>query len=141
MKKIVVVLNSNTNRQSTKKNIRFEHELLTDIEQVKPKSQNFSQWVKEACREKLIRENNEEKLCAQNLLSTVGTTKITTMRQVDNTGNQSAAALAKRWHVQGMYYQQIADRLNEINVLNEGEKTSSSVSVCPFNLDQFFGVG
>jgi len=38
--------------KSTMKNIRFEDELLEQIEKAAGKG-NFSQWVKEACRSKL----------------------------------------------------------------------------------------
>ncbi|MBI6549415.1 MULTISPECIES: YlcI/YnfO family protein [Xenorhabdus] len=37
---------------STKKNIRFEDELLVQIESIAG-SGNFSAWVKDACRERL----------------------------------------------------------------------------------------
>jgi hypothetical protein len=39
-------------KKSTMKNIRFEDELLEQIEKAAGKG-NFSKWVKEACREKL----------------------------------------------------------------------------------------
>ncbi|HDG1697647.1 TPA: DUF3950 domain-containing protein [Kluyvera ascorbata] len=38
--------------KSTMKNIRFEDELLEQIEKAAGKG-NFSKWVKEACKEKL----------------------------------------------------------------------------------------
>ncbi|CDG86857.1 YlcI/YnfO family protein [Xenorhabdus bovienii] len=37
---------------STKKNIRFEDELLVQIESIAGRG-NFSAWVKDACRERL----------------------------------------------------------------------------------------
>lgn len=40
---------------STKKNIRFEDDLLEQIN-ISAGAGNFSAWVKEACREKLRRE-------------------------------------------------------------------------------------
>ncbi|MCU6336137.1 YlcI/YnfO family protein [Enterobacter quasiroggenkampii] len=45
---------------STKKNIRFEDELLKQINLVAGPS-NFSAWVKEACREKLRKNGIEPK--------------------------------------------------------------------------------
>lgn len=49
-------LNTNTNAKSSKKNIRFEHELSEAIEQHKDPLIPFAAWVKQACREKLERE-------------------------------------------------------------------------------------
>jgi len=46
--------------KSTMKNIRFEDELLAQIEKAAGKG-NFSKWVKEACRTKLNRNCNDEK--------------------------------------------------------------------------------
>lgn len=46
----------NSNSLSSKKNIRFEHELIEDIESCKDSLIPFSAWVKQACREKLERE-------------------------------------------------------------------------------------
>lgn len=132
MKKIVVVINSNTNRQSAKKNIRFEHELLMEIEAVKPNGMSFSQWVKEACREKIYQTNQNTDECAQ--LPTYENSPVRTPDQ--NLGRtsfpeveESVEVLAKSWHSQGMYYQQIADRLNELGKLNSDEKPWSRVSV------------
>ncbi|WP_152613879.1 YlcI/YnfO family protein [Vibrio renipiscarius] len=62
MKKIIIKINANTNAISAKKNIRFEHELIDEINDIKSKNQSFSSWVKQACREKLRR---DERLCAQ----------------------------------------------------------------------------
>ncbi|PLJ49006.1 MULTISPECIES: DUF3950 domain-containing protein [Enterobacteriaceae] len=44
---------------STKKNIRFEDDLLEQIN-ASAGVGNFSAWVKEACREKLLRENKKK---------------------------------------------------------------------------------
>lgn len=46
--------NSNTNQKSVKKNIRFEHSLVRDIESICPDGVTFSSWVKAACRERCI---------------------------------------------------------------------------------------
>ena len=43
----------NNNNLSSKKNIRFEHDLIEQIEQAKDPLIPFSAWVKQACREKL----------------------------------------------------------------------------------------
>lgn len=48
--------NLNVNSQSIKKAIRFEHELVNEIEEHKNSLIPFSAWVKEACKEKLERE-------------------------------------------------------------------------------------
>jgi hypothetical protein len=47
----------NVNNQSAKKNIRFEHDLIEAIESHKDALIPFSAWVKQACKEKLEREN------------------------------------------------------------------------------------
>ena len=43
----------NTNSKSGKKNIRFEHDLVEQIEKAKDPLIPFAAWVKQACREKL----------------------------------------------------------------------------------------
>ena len=45
--------NVNSNNKSSKKNIRFEHDLIEQIEQAKDPLIPFSAWVKQACRDKL----------------------------------------------------------------------------------------
>lgn len=52
--------NTNKNKLSSKKNIRFEHELINEIDKKKGSLIPFSAWVKQACREKLDRDK-----CAQ----------------------------------------------------------------------------
>jgi hypothetical protein len=47
---------SNTNNESAKKNIRFPHSLIAEIEETKDPLVPFSAWVKAACEEKLARE-------------------------------------------------------------------------------------
>jgi hypothetical protein len=47
----------NTRTTSTRKNIRFDNELLTLIE-AKSGDKSFSAWVQNACREKLENEKN-----------------------------------------------------------------------------------
>jgi hypothetical protein len=45
--------NVNSNNKSSKKNIRFEHDLIEQIEQAKDPLIPFAAWVKQACRDKL----------------------------------------------------------------------------------------
>lgn len=45
--------NVNNNNKSSKKNIRFEHDLIEQIEQAKDPLIPFAAWVKQACRDKL----------------------------------------------------------------------------------------
>jgi hypothetical protein len=121
MKKIVVVLNSNTNRHSAKKNIRFEHELLAEIEEVRPDGVSFSEWVKDACREKLNQVNSGLDVCARaNELqqSDVYTEGEAFVRTSVPEAELTAEVLAAQWHKQGMYYQQIAERLNQLGKLS-----------------------
>jgi hypothetical protein len=47
---------SNTNNESAKKNIRFPHSLIAEIEETKDPLVPFSAWVKAACEEKLERD-------------------------------------------------------------------------------------
>lgn len=48
------MVNDNVNNKSAKKNIRFPHELIEQIdERAKKDNSNFSAWVINACREKL----------------------------------------------------------------------------------------
>ena len=49
----------NKSNKSTPKNIRFENELLEEIEEHKNQLIPFAAWVKQACREKL--ENDKGK--------------------------------------------------------------------------------
>ncbi|PWI33447.1 hypothetical protein DI392_11420 [Vibrio albus] len=125
MKKIVVVLNSNTNRQSAKKNIRFEHELLAAIEEIRPEETSFSQWVKDACKEKLNRVHGVSESCAQfpnTQDSDVYTSNHTCVRTQTPEIERSAVELAIEWHEQGMFHQQIADRLNQMGKLSPDGK-------------------
>ncbi|EHM49916.1 hypothetical protein HMPREF0880_01433 [Yokenella regensburgei ATCC 43003] len=48
-------------KKSTMKNIRFEDDLLEQIEKAAGKG-NFSKWVKEACEYRLVRERSGESL-------------------------------------------------------------------------------
>lgn len=104
MNKILIKINSNTNAKSAKKNIRFEHELIDEINDVKYENQSFSSWVKQACREKIRR---DETLCAQekNRHAPVVRTKAI------NT-NQDIKTVAQKLASQGAFLQQIADKLN-----------------------------
>ena len=52
--------NLNSNSQSAKKNIRFEHDLIDAIEAHKDPLIPFAAWVKQACRDKLERELNPQ---------------------------------------------------------------------------------
>lgn len=48
--------NVNKNNKSEKKNIRFEHDMISNVAKV---SDNFSAYVKQAVREKLEREKGQ----------------------------------------------------------------------------------
>lgn len=47
----------NINGKSEKKNLRFEHDLIKQIKKL-DKDNNFSQWVKEACWQRIEREKD-----------------------------------------------------------------------------------
>ena len=57
----------NKNRKSEKKNLRFEHELIRRIKLLDD-SDNFSQWVKDACWQRVERDsvNSGAKTGAEN---------------------------------------------------------------------------
>ena len=128
MDKIFIVLNTNTNKKSSKKNIRFEHELIMEIEAIKAKGVSFSAWVKQACNEKVIQEKNNREMCAHSKNLDLLSVGIADKSQVDAQATETNCAIVaqvKLWHSQGMFHQQIADRLNNIGCLNlEGKKWS-----------------
>jgi hypothetical protein len=130
MQKIIVILNSNTNRKSAKKNIRFEHELLADIEAVKPKDVSFSEWVKSACRDKIAHIQNHYMLRAHDDLSKqVDVTTPSPTPGCTHTQESSIEALVMEWHSQGLFAQQIADKLNHIGKLTPDGKQWSRLLV------------
>jgi hypothetical protein len=130
MQKIIVILNSNTNRKSAKKNIRFEHELLTDIEKVKPKDVSFSEWVKDACRDKIAHVQNHYMLCAHDDLSKqVDVTTPSPTSGYTHTQEPSIEALVMEWHSQGLFAQQIADKLNQMEKPTSDGKLWSRLQV------------
>ncbi|NOH98984.1 YlcI/YnfO family protein [Vibrio sp. 99-70-13A1] len=128
MDKFFIVINTNTNKKSSKKNIRFEHELIMEIEAVKSKGISFSEWVKQACHEKVTQEKNNREMCAHSKNLDLLGVGIGDKTQVDThaaEANYTIVTQVKLWHSQGMFHQQIADRLNNIGCLNlEGKKWS-----------------
>lgn len=104
MNKILIKINANTNAKSAKKNIRFEHELIAEINNVKPGNQSFASWVKRACCEKLRR---DEMLCAHDrnqsdrIVRTDGVDDVLDIKLV-----------AEKLAEQGLFLQQIADTFN-----------------------------
>ncbi|MEZ8196223.1 YlcI/YnfO family protein [Vibrio cortegadensis] len=132
MQKIIIVLNTNTNRKSIKKNIRFEHELVDEIEGVKPKNVSFSSWVKQACREKVANETIDDDVCAQ--LENDARLGVRT-RASSNSGSidrMSSFELIKRWDEKGLYHQQIAEKLNELGRESPNSKTWTRALVRQF---------
>lgn len=133
MKKVVIILNCNTNRQSAKKNIRFEHELLYAIEKVKPNNQPFSQWVKEACWDKIRCESDANtSMCAQednrDYLS-VRTVRSGTDLTPSIIVTPELLNLVVAFHQQGLYYQQIADKLNDLKIPSVEGKCWSRIAI------------
>ncbi|WP_206380343.1 YlcI/YnfO family protein [Vibrio genomosp. F6] len=123
MQKIIIILNTNTNRKSIKKNIRFEHELVDEIEGVKPESVSFSSWVKQACREKVANETIDGDVCAQlenDARLDVRTRASNNSKSIDR---MSSFELIKRWDEKGLYHQQIAEKLNELGRESPNSKT------------------
>lgn len=132
MQKIIIILNTNTNRKSIKKNIRFEHELVDDIEGVKPESVSFSSWVKQACREKVANETIDGDVCAQfenDARSDVRTRVNNNSEAIDN---MSTLELIKLWDEKGLYHQQIAEKLNELGRESPNSKTWTRALVRQF---------
>ncbi|NOH85743.1 DUF3950 domain-containing protein [Vibrio sp. 03-59-1] len=132
MQKIIIVLNTNTNRKSIKKNIRFEHELVNEIEGVKPENVNFSSWVKQACREKVANEAIDDDVCAQ----LENDARLGVRTQADNNSetinDMSTFELIKRWDEKGLYHQQIAEKLNELGRESPNSKTWTRALVRQF---------
>jgi hypothetical protein len=130
MQKIIVILNSNTNRKSAKKNIRFEHELLADIEAVKPKDVSFSEWVKSACRDKIAHIQNHYMVSAHSVLNEqVDVTTPLSTFGCTHALEPSVEALIREWHSQGLFAQQIADKLNHMGKLTPDRKQWSRLLV------------
>lgn len=132
MKKVVVILNCNTNHQSAKKNIRFEHELIYEIESVKPKNQPFSQWVKEACWNKIHSTSDAQTTCAHQSNTDYGyvrTARLETEETPSNTISPVLLNLVVVLHQKGLYYQQIADKLNDLNIPSVEGKRWSRIAI------------
>ncbi|MDN3616735.1 YlcI/YnfO family protein [Vibrio gallaecicus] len=123
MRKIIVVLNANTNRKSTKKNIRFEHELVDEIERVKLKNVSFSSWVKQACREKVASETIDGDVCAQGESYSQLNVRPRASNKSETINNMSTLELIKYWDEKGLYHQQIAEKLNELGRETPNNKT------------------
>ena len=104
MKKIIIKINANTNAISAKKNIRFEHELIDEINEIKSKNQSFSSWVKQACREKLRR---DERLCAHDRSQPDRFVRTDDVYEV-----LDIKFVARKLADQGLFLQQIADTFN-----------------------------
>lgn len=105
----------NTNRCSQKKYIRFEHELLTEIEASMCEGESFSAWVKSACKDKL----EQAKATNANLVNSASNV---------NKAKEWITTLAQ----QGWYHQQIADFLNEQQLLTDDGKRWTRLGVKRF---------
>ncbi len=93
------LISQNCNRCSVKKYIRFEHELLEQIEMTKSKGESFSAWVKAACRAKIA----DKQLTPQ-----------TEHAQIqDDWMPDNTIALIIQMNQTGLFNQQIADALNQ----------------------------
>ncbi|MDV7106165.1 hypothetical protein R3X26_17345 [Vibrio sp. TH_r3] len=88
--------NSNTNQKSAKKNIRFEHSLIRDIEDSCPEGTSFSSWVKRACRDRCTVDNM--------------------IAQSSNPPSRVYVALIVTLYMRGYDAQQIAWKLNCIGI-------------------------
>ncbi|MGR5419932.1 YlcI/YnfO family protein [Vibrio sp. PNB22_4_1] len=105
----------NTNRCSQKKYIRFEHELITEIEAMMHEGESFSAWVKSACIEKL----EHAKAMSSNL-------------DIPSSNFNTAKAWITTLAQQGWYHQQIADFLNEQQLLTSDGKPWTRLGVKRF---------
>ncbi|CAH0536593.1 YlcI/YnfO family protein [Vibrio marisflavi] len=115
MKKYVITLNSNTNRKTAKKNIRFEHDLLIEIQEVKSNKVTFSAWVKQACRfyiNHIVDVENAVCTDTRESEANVRTLNHETSSQEQEKRNE-IKELVNVLYDSGMYYQQIADILNQ----------------------------
>ncbi|MGF1719075.1 recombinase family protein [Vibrio kyushuensis] len=104
MDKKYIVLNSNTNRNSSKKNIRFEHEIIEQIERLKGDRESFSRWVKQACMLRIQYETIEGRSVRTPSLDPVRTSI---------TSRDDIVSTVRELSEKGLFHQQIADTLNE----------------------------
>ena len=108
--------NTNTNNQSAKKNIRFEHDLIEGIESLKDPLIPFAAWVKQACREKLQRDSAPVNI--QVPLDKKATQKVicapTELSEVDS-------LVMSLTNEQGLSTRKVAARLTELGYKN-GDK-------------------
>lgn len=64
--KVKIMSSGNTNNKSAKKNIRFPHEIIEEIEtcleheKSENKNANFSAWVLDACEQKIRKEKRRK---------------------------------------------------------------------------------
>lgn len=114
--------NSNTNDYTAKKNIRFEHQLIDDIEKIKDPLISFSAWVKEACREKIKKElRKKESISAHIKKSTSAHSKSDNNNHPRNLANKKKA-------------RETLDRLtNGIQALSQEDKNKILQSRYPKN--------
>ncbi|WP_391091827.1 YlcI/YnfO family protein [Vibrio sp. NH-UV-68] len=129
METVVVVLNSNTNRKSAKKNIRFDHELLHAIDQVKPENMTFSQWVKAACWDRVHASSHPTpKVCTPEDVALISGVR-TVANNDDNCPDNSLKELVYALYQKGLYFQQIANKLNQLGIPSIEGKTWSRGAV------------
>ncbi|OBU22221.1 hypothetical protein BTN98_12545 [Photobacterium aquimaris] len=112
MQKYPIVINTNTNLKTQKKNIRFEHELLFEIESVKAKKQSFSSWVKQACRNQINQRYNS----VESVRTLDDNVEDLVRTDVDATLDNEAQALALYWLSRGLFHQQISNKLNQLEM-------------------------
>ncbi|MEZ8694116.1 hypothetical protein AB6D15_17650 [Vibrio splendidus] len=89
---------------------------MDEIEEIKPKEMSFSSWVKQACREKVTNETIGGDVCAQ--FESDARSDVRTRANNNNAeaiDNMSTLALIERLDEKGLYYKQIAERLNELD--------------------------
>jgi hypothetical protein len=109
------LISQNCNRCSVKKYIRFEHELLADIEMTKSKGESFSAWVKAACRAKIA----DKQL-----------TPLTVQARIrDDWMPDHTIALIIQMSQTGLFNQQIAEALNQQGITSPKGKRWTRAAV------------
>jgi hypothetical protein len=111
--------NTNINNQSRKVNMRFEHDLVEQINNTKDELIPFSAWVKAACKEKLERDAGitfKEKRTDDHVGAQV--IDSTSSKQLNaKLHRDEIQAIAMELKAKGNTYHQIADHFNSLGYL------------------------
>ncbi|TMX63262.1 hypothetical protein DA090_17170 [Photobacterium damselae] len=112
--------------------MRFDHELLHAIEQVKPENITFSQWVKAACWDKVHASSHPTlKVYKPEDVALISDVRTVAFND-DNCPDNGLKELVYALYQKGLYFQQIANKLNQLGISSVEGKTWSRVAVKKF---------